>query len=252
MKRTRVDRILDDWAAVANAARRPATSPRRVAVRTGFPMATLAGATAIVLAVAVAGVWLGRPTSDASVGSSPSVAPKPTSSTLTAAASPEPTTAPTTAPSTAPSTQPTPSPTPRPTIGPCGLQSLAAHITLWEGAAGSRIAHVQLTVVRGGPCEVATMPTPQLVDRHGVVLIQGTRPPAGPDIKMASGDVASTLVEVGDYCGPTPSFPLSVAFVFGDGVRIVATPVSANDTTVPPCNSSPGTPGTIDMHPWAR
>jgi hypothetical protein len=252
MKPTRVDRILEDWAAAANAARRPATPPRPVVVRTGLPMATLAGATAIVLAIAVAGVWLGRPTSEPSTGGSPSVPPQPSSSALTAAATTEPTTEPSTAPTTAPSTVPTPNPTPRPTIGPCGLDSLAAHITLWEGAAGSRIAHVQLAVVRGGPCDVATMPTPQLVDRHGVVLIQGTQPPAGPNLTMTAGNVASTMVEVGDYCGPTPAFPLSVAFVFGDGLRIVATPVSADDTTVPPCNSSPGAPGTIDMHPWAR
>ena len=60
------------------------------------------------------------------------------------------------------------------------------------------------------------------------------------------------MVDADDYCGPMPAAPVSVAFVLGGGGRIVATPYSPTDATVPPCLSSPGSAGTITMHPWAR
>jgi hypothetical protein len=257
MKPTRVDQILDDWAATARAARRPATPPRPVVVRSGLPVATLAGATAIVLAIAIAGMWLGRPVSNPSVGSSPSVSPQSTASApvpsalvvVPSASAPVPSAS---APATATSAPPSTKPTTAPALSACARDNLAAHITSWEGAAGHRIANVQLTVVRGGPCKIATMPTPQFVDSRGVVLIEGTNAPAGPNITLARGDVAKTLVQVGNYCGPAPSMPVSVAFVFKGGVRIVARPATVNDTSVPPCLSGPGSPGTIEMHPWAR
>jgi len=228
MKPNRVDRILEDWSAVASQARRPAGAPRPVVVRSGLPAATLAGATLIVVVV-LGGVWLSRQQPPVgSVGSSPPPAQQPTASPAT------------------------PSATPAPTTGVCGPDSLAAHITLWEGAAGQRIAHVALTVVGPGPCEIQTMPKPQFLDGHGDILIVGSNPPGGQVLRLASGDVVTTLVQVGNYCGPTPVAPTTIGFVFANGVRIVATPVSPTDATVPPCLAGLGSAGTIEMHPWAR
>ena len=228
MKPNRADRILEDWSAVASQARRPAGAPRPVVVRSGLPVATLAGAT-LVVAVVLGGVWLGRQQPpDGSVGSSPSTAQQPTASPAT------------------------PSATPVPTTGVCGPDSLAAHITLWEGAAGQRIAHVTLSVVGPGPCEIQTMPKPQYLDGRGNILIVGSNAPGGQVLRLASGDVVTTLVQVGNYCGPAPVAPPAVAFVFANGVRIVATPVSPTDATFPPCLAGPGSAGTIEMHPWAR
>ena len=61
----------------------------------------------------------------------------------------------------------------------------------------------------------------------------------------------TTLVSASNYCGPAPQSPVRVAFVLGDGRRIVAAPATQGDTSVPPCNG-PGQPGAIEMQPWAR
>jgi hypothetical protein len=123
---------------------------------------------------------------------------------------------------------------------------------MWEGAAGHRIADVELTNAGSAPCTVRAMDRPQLVDGKGSVLIDGTNPPASALLTVSPGDVLTTMVDADDYCGPAPAAPVSVAFVLGGGGRVVATPYSPTDATVPPCLSSPGSAGTIAMHPWAR
>jgi hypothetical protein len=95
------------------------------------------------------------------------------------------------------------------------------------------------------------MQRPQLVDGHGSVLIDGANPTTTKTITMAPGDVVKTLVDDANYCGPEPAAPVSVAFVFAGGQRIVASPLSPTDATVPPCNGTPGSAGEISMHAWA-
>ncbi len=163
---------------------------------------------------------------------------------------------------------PTPSPTASPTVaslpatatppssaaaGPCDPTQLVARITAWEGAAGHRIATVELTNTASSTCLVATLLQPQLVDGTGAVLIDGTPPASSATVSMGPGGVLKTLVQDGNYCGPTPAAPVSVAFVFPGGLgRIVATPLSATDTSgVPPCLGAPGSAGDIEMQPWA-
>jgi hypothetical protein len=147
---------------------------------------------------------------------------------------------------------PSPSVSAAPTIGQCDASQLAARITLWEGAAGHRIAHVELSNVGPVACTVEAMSRPQLVDGNGAVLIDGAVPPTSAVLSVHPGDVLKTLVQDANYCGPEPVAPVSVAFVFrGDG-RVVASPVSPTDTTLPPCNGAPGSAGDIEMQPWAR
>jgi hypothetical protein len=248
-RETRTDRILAEWAAVASEARPP--SPRTgVIMRTRFPLATLTGAVALVLAAVAVGAWLNRGSSADLGASSPSPA---VSAPIVAVVSPS--ISPSVAPSDTPS--PSPTPTPEPTATPvateaaCDADELAARITMWEGAAGSRIATVQLTSVGTSDCLLDAVARPQLVDGSGAVLINGDNPGTDDQVSIAPGDVLTTLVSAANYCQSAPRPPVSVAFVFANGDRIVAAPESSTDATVPPCNG-PGQPGTIEMHAWSK
>jgi len=252
MDRSPVDRILEEWNAVTKQARRPDSPPSRSTVRGGLAGAGLAGASLVVLAVVVAVVWLGRGNGPAGdVGGQPSASPSAiTTPVPTPSASPSPTALATPSPTPAPT--PTPVPTAAPTTGPCHASNLAARITMWEGAAGSRIAHVEVTSNAPTPCTMRALDRPQLVDGKGSVLIDGTNPAASATLTIAPGGVLKTLVRASNYCGPNPVAPTSVAFVLaGNAGRLVATPVSPTDATVPPCNGDPGSAGSIDMQPWA-
>jgi hypothetical protein len=250
MDPSRPDRILQEWNEVADGARRPAAPPIRVGVRGGASGTNLAGALVLVAAVVIAVAWLGRPGSNGGIGAIGSTAPTaPATALATASPSPSPTPTPTA------TAAPTPTATPKPTAPPapsaCDPAKLAARITLWEGAAGSRIAHVELTNAGSQTCTIRAMDKPQLVDGKGSVLIDGQTPSSTAVVTLAPGDVVTTLVEDSNYCGPNPAPPVSVAFVQSGGGRFVATAVSPTDTTVPPCNG-PGQPASIAMHPWAH
>jgi hypothetical protein len=253
MEPTRVDRILDEWAALTDRAHRPATAPRRMQVSGGRSGATLAGASLVVVALVIAVAVLGRQGPGGGVGGIPPTSPSATVAPIPSASA-TPSASPTPAPTASPSATPTatPRPTVAPTIGPCAPASLAARITAWEGAAGHRIADVQLTNAGTVTCRLASLERPQLVDGHGSVLIDGTDPGSSAELTVAPGDVLTTLVQDANYCGPAPAAPVSVAFVLGGGGRFVATPLSPTDATVPPCNGAPGSAGDIEMQPWAR
>jgi hypothetical protein len=137
--------------------------------------------------------------------------------------------------------------------GPCDPNMLAARITQWQGAAGHRIASVELTNKGSGDCTVDALSQPQLVDGNGAVLIDSAAPAASAALTITPGGVLHTLVQDGNYCGPAPVAPVTVAFVFAPGLgRIIAAPLTATDTTgVPPCNGAPGSAGDIEMQPWS-
>jgi len=142
-------------------------------------------------------------------------------------------------------------PTVAPAVGPCPPTQLAARITLWEGAAGHRIAHLELTNQGPSPCLVQATSKPQLVDGRDTVLIDGVEPSGSDTLTVPAGATLTTLVQDGNYCGPAPVAPVTVAFVLADGGRIVATPLSPTDATVPPCLGAAGSAGDIEMQPWA-
>jgi len=143
---------------------------------------------------------------------------------------------------------PAPSPT---AVEQCNPANLDARITLWEGAMGHRIAHVELTNTGFSACVIQSKARPQLVDGNRSILIDGS-PPAAPDpfLTMAPGGILKTLVQDGNYCGSAPAAPVSVAFVLADGSHVLATPFSPTDATVPPCLGS-GSKADIEMQPWA-
>lgn len=253
---SRPDRILKDWADVASQARRPAT-PHRVVLGSGLAGVSLAGLTVAIAVVLVALVWFGGRGPD-QVGGIPVVSPSATPSS-TPAATPDatPLVTPSVTPQATPAATPaaTPIVTPRPTNTPaapnkCEPSALAVRITQWEGAAGHRIADVSLTNNGSVACVIRSIDRPQLVDRRGSVLIDGTDPSTSTAVTVAPGETLTTMVDAANYCGPTPQPPISVAFVSPDGTRIVATPVATTDGP-PPCNG-PGQPGSVEMHPWSR
>lgn len=224
MDPTRVSRILEDWKAVANEAQRPAAPPRGAVVRSRLPGATLAGASLVLVALVLVGLLMSRQDPNGVGGSTP-------------------------LPSLNPTSEPTASPAP--TMGRCGPNDVRARITMWEGAAGHRIAHVELTNETSGPCLLPAMARPQLLDGNGEVLIEGTSPSSSAILEMAPGAVLQTLVQAGNYCGPAPAAPVYVAFVLDEGSWIVADAVSPTDATVPPCLGAAGSAGDIEMQPWA-
>lgn len=226
--------------------------PWRRSAAFGFARA-LAGA-AIVVGLGFAAMFVLRPApggtgEQASRLPAAMASPTPATPTMPPASTPPPSE--TTAPSPSPSPAPTPAPTSEPTSAPCEPARLIASITLWEGAAGHRIANVELKNDGSRACTVAAMAKPQLVDGNGSVLIDGTEPTSSATLIIQPGERLKTLVQDTNYCGPAPAAPVSVAFVFRNGDRIVGTPVSPTDATVPPCLGSPGSAGDIEMHPWA-
>ena len=251
MDPSRVSRILKDWSAVASEARRPPVPPRPV-VRTGLSGGILAGATIVALLL-VAFALLGRQGPNDVVGNAP---PAPPSSTATPVATPSPDTTPTPVPTQVavvtprPTASPAPTASSVPTIGSCAPAKLSARITSWEGAAGHRVANMELTNTGSSRCTVMAMARPQLVDGQGSVLIDGTNPPGSGVLTVSPGHVLKTLVQDSNYCGPAPTAPVSVAFVFSGGGRIIATPATPTDTTLPPCLGA-GSAGDIEMQPWS-
>jgi hypothetical protein len=129
---------------------------------------------------------------------------------------------------------------------PCASAQLAGAITLWEGAAGSRIAHVTLTNL-GAPCLLSERLKPQLLDGNGTLLVDGT--PSGVAATMASGATLQTLVEVNNYCGAAPVAPVTIGLVLTGRDRFRLAPRTPNDATVPPCNGA-SLPARMEMHPW--
>ena len=174
--------------------------------------------------------------------SSPSSSPTPS-----APESAQPT--PTDTPPPAASPEPAITASPKPVVGACQASQLAAHVTLWEGAAGHRLAHVRMR--NSGPtCHLAALDRPELVASHGKVLIKGGAT-ASTVLTLGPGGTVRTLADADNYCGQTPTAPVTVAFVLPSGAGLViARPLSPTDTTgVPPCLGR-ALPGSIDMQPW--
>jgi len=150
-----------------------------------------------------------------------------------------------------PTAPPTLAPTPEPPAA-CDVAHLSARLTAWSGAAGSRIASVTLVNQGAVACLLAVEERAQLVDGHGSVLINGTAPSHPSTIEVAAGGTVSTDIEAANYCGGNPVAPVTVAFQFEGGDRLVADAYSPTDTSgIPPCNGST-LPGSITMHPWAH
>jgi hypothetical protein len=222
-------------------------TPWRTSPMLGFARALAGVAIAIALGSAVLFLLVLRPSGE--VGSSPSP-----STPIVVVASPSPSASASASPVASPVPSSTPKATPKPTVvpavAPCDPAKLAARITIWEGAAGSRGAQVQMTNTGSSACTVRAMERPQLVDGQGKVLIDGPAPGSSASLTVPAGGVLKTEILDSNYCGAAPTAPVTVAFVLDDGHKIVAAPLSPTDATVPPCNGA-SQPAQISMKPWA-
>jgi len=218
-------------------------APWRTSPMLGFARALAGVAIALALGSAVLFLLVLRPSG--TVGSSPSP-----STPIVAVATPSASASAPASPGAAPTPAPTPVATPVPTVAPCDPAKLAARITMWEGAAGSRIAQLEMTNTGSSSCTIRAMERPQLVDGSGKVLIDGPAASASSTLTIAAGGVLKTQAEDSNYCGAAPKAPVTVAFVLSDGHKIVAAPLSPTDATLPPCNGA-SQAATISMKPWA-
>jgi hypothetical protein len=126
---------------------------------------------------------------------------------------------------------------------------------------GNQIADITLTNVSSTTCKLRGTPEVQLVDAIGVILLDSkTAGPAGlphvssgdPTFLLAHNVSVRTQVDTSDYCGAaTPVAPTTVAFILpsGGGRLVVA---AGPGGSTPPCNSAPGTPGSVAMNGWAK
>ncbi len=202
--------------------RRSRFGPRRSA------LGWAAGLALVALVVGV-GVWRFAPV--VGPGSGP---------TTSAAASPEPS-SPVASPSGAGSA--------------CTAADLTGRILDWQGAAGSRIAAVEIANTSARSCTVAGTPGLELVDAGGRRLMvaaadPGTKP-SDRAFPLDPGGRLRTEVQVSNYCGPTPALPLGIAFTLpSDGGRFVAQPAAgvSSELGVPPCNGPTG--AAIEMNGW--
>jgi hypothetical protein len=240
MNRTPVERILDDWDGVANRAQPPAVAPRRAwsgGSLGGFSLLPLAAA---ALAVAVGVAWLGGRIGNDQGTSNPSTS---AGSVVTASPSDP---APSATATGAPEASATPS-----AGTTCAADRLRAQVTAWEGAAGTRIAHVTLTLEGDSACTIARLWRPELVEADGTIRIEGAVPTESETIEIRPGQPLTTLVGASNDCLPPPTSAVSVAFIVNEGARLVAAPLSTGDMTTPPCLGA-GEPASISMQPWAR
>ena len=143
-----------------------------------------------------------------------------------------------------------------PTAAPVALRACTPYdadavITAWDGAAGHRIATVELHQIGTTPCAIDPLPQPWLADGSGTPLITG-KAGAGTPISFAPGDVLHTLVQVGNYCGPDPVAPGHRGVHPGRGRVRRHRPDAADLSGVPPCNGEAGPRDDIQMQPWSR
>lgn len=200
-----------------------------------------AGALAAVLAVAV-GVWRFGPSgtsgigTDASPSSSPSPSAEASAETSAVIATPEPS-------STA-------------VAGPvaCQVGDLKGSILGWQGAAGSRIADVEVRNTGSAACELRATGL-QLIDGTGHVLIDSaaasSKPSLGKAVLVAAGARVTTEVRVANYCGSDGTLPIAIGIeVAPGGARLLVKPAAgvSSSEAVPPCMGSVGP--TIDMNGW--
>jgi hypothetical protein len=217
-----------------------AARPSRPAWR---PIPLWVGALGVLLVVLALGLWrLGPTFPGVGDGSSPT---------------------PSVDPSRSPSSEVVSSPSPSIVPTACNAADLVGRILGWQGAAGSRIADVEISNATDHPCFVRGTPGLELVDAGGRVLVDSsTAGPSGlpnvtstdPSFELAPGGLLRTEVAASNYCGTAPSAPIDIALTLpAGGGRLVAVPDPgvSSDMAVPPC-LGPSASSQIAMNGWRR
>lgn len=148
----------------------------------------------------------------------------------------------------------TPSPTliAEPSVTPdaaatCAVADLHGRIVAWDGAAGSRLATVELTSSAAAFCRLPSDPRLTLIDAMGRVLIQG--PYHRQRLFISPRETLHSLVEVSNACVAfEPSEPATIVWDGAMG-EIVFAPAAGGLSGIPPCNGA-GSAGSISQQPW--
>ena len=228
MSPNRADRILEEWSEVARTVTPPPSPATSLGPRVRGIGVNLVGVGLLVLALVVGLAWLGGRDRQSDVGDT-----TPPSSTAAPA------------PDASSAVVPKPSAMIAPSLNPCVYLSTPIS---WEGATGQRIAHVTLNNRREDDCALGEFERVQYVDAGNVALIEGPAP-AG-ELTIPGHSSVSTLIEIGNYCGPAPEQPVGFVFVSRSGGTLLVGSAAADaDMSVPPCMGS-SAPATIQMQRW--
>jgi len=135
-------------------------------------------------------------------------------------------------------------------VAACRATDLAGTITGWDGAAGHRIASIELGNSSSTACSVPKLLRPAVVDANGRAYMIGTRPGATSELTLEPGRHATTLVDMANYCGTPPAAPLRIRLYLPseDSVDAVSSASLAGLMDLPPCNGE-NAPQTIEMQP---
>jgi hypothetical protein len=109
---------------------------------------------------------------------------------------------------------------------------------------------MSVTNTGGAPCLLSGALRPSLIDRNGTDLIVG-KPVDGQSIEIRPGFTVVAMVQTGNYCGPTAQEPVAVALQLAPGGRLVARPISGDESSgLPPCMGEAGPTDDITIQPW--
>ncbi len=135
----------------------------------------------------------------------------------------------------------------------CTASQLSARILDWQGAAGSRLADIELVNTSFSACAIRNNPRVRMVSGHGATLLNGPAASrTGATHVLAGLGFLKAEAGASNYCGHPYTRPVTLQFVLpGTLGAVLAIPVSATDISgVPPCNGAPGSAGDISMHAW--
>ncbi len=135
-------------------------------------------------------------------------------------------------------------------IDACVAGQLNGEITGWQGAAGHRIAVINLHNDGPNDCRLPELLRPALVDTDGHALIVGAPVSDTRTFTFQVGNAASTQVDTVNYCGAEPTAPLTIRFYLPDQTSIELSVKLDVPATLdpPPCNG-PNVPASIEMQP---
>lgn len=129
----------------------------------------------------------------------------------------------------------------------CEAIDLDATITRWEGAAGSRIAWLEVTNHGGAECLLGAPTSAKLLysGDQGTVATTGSQP-IGTSVQLGADQTDRLMVRVSNWCTAAPTKAVSVDLTLSTGAAFVAEPASGVTFDPPPCNGA-SQPATMDI-----
>jgi len=98
----------------------------------------------------------------------------------------------------------------------CAAGDLAGVITAWEGAAGHRIATIDIHNGGSGQCLLPRSMRPALIDADGRALIVAAGGNQPAPLAFPAGSYVTTMVDMANYCGAEPASPLKLRLYLDD------------------------------------